>query len=131
MIFFSKQNQRDQRKDGDRDGEDDDDAVRSSDVRMPLLPKSLTLDEKKLLLCVERGDLSTVKKSVRVIFMPSSSISGTDYLISYVIYLLISISSEPSQKDLVLLSRFYRQFVVVCNRINVKTRDGAKIGRNH
>lgn len=31
---------------------------------MPILPKSLTLEEKKFLLAVERGDLATVKRLV-------------------------------------------------------------------
>ncbi|XP_032796648.2 transient-receptor-potential-like protein [Daphnia magna] len=34
------------------------------DLKMPILPKSLTLEEKKFLLAVERGDLATVKRII-------------------------------------------------------------------
>jgi transient-receptor-potential-like protein len=32
------------------------------DIKLPVLPKPLSLDEKKYLLAVERGDLTTVKR---------------------------------------------------------------------
>lgn len=32
------------------------------EVGMPTLPKSLTLEEKKFLLAVERGDMATVRR---------------------------------------------------------------------